>query len=114
MLSVVPIIPARDLEATARWYSDHLGFVVVHVEAEYAIVERDGVEVHFWGPSGVEPHESMMMYRIGVRGIETLYGACGQAGIVHPNAPLERKHWGTDEFAVGDCDGNLLTFFERP
>jgi catechol 2,3-dioxygenase-like lactoylglutathione lyase family enzyme len=113
MLAAVPIIPARDLAASAEWYREHLGFDVRHVEAEYAIVGRDGVEIHFWGPSGIEPQHSMTMFRLGVRGIARLYEACSRAGIVHPNAPLERKRWGTEEFAVSDRDGNLLTFFER-
>ena len=39
----VPIIPARDTSAGAEWYRDKLGFDVVHVEPEYAIVERDRV-----------------------------------------------------------------------
>ena len=112
--SAVPIIPARNLAATTAWYRDSLGFSVRHVEDEYGIVERDGVEVHFWGPSGIEPHNSMTMYRLGVDGINALYDLCERAGLVHPNAPLEAKHWGTREFALGDCDGNLVTFFERP
>jgi catechol 2,3-dioxygenase-like lactoylglutathione lyase family enzyme len=112
VLSAVPIVPARDLEATTAWYRDYLGFVTRHIEDEYGIVERDGVEVHFWGPSGIEPLKSVTMYRLGIDGIDALYERCEQAGIVHPNGPLEAKHWGTREFAVGDCDGNLVRFFE--
>ena len=109
----VPIIPAQDTAASAAWYGEHLDFEVVHTEPEYAIVERDQVGVHFWGPSGIEPSDSMTMYRIGVTGIEELYEHCQAKQIVHPNAPLEAKPWGTREFAVVDGDGNLLTFFER-
>jgi hypothetical protein len=93
MTMAVPIIPARD--------------------AEYGIVERDRVGVHFWGRSGIEPKDSMTMYRIRVEGIEELYESCSARGPVHPNAPLEDKPWGAREFAVTDGDGNLLTFFER-
>ena len=32
--------------------------------------------------------------------------------IVHPNAPLTSKPWGTMEFAILDPDGNLITFHE--
>ena len=113
LASAVPIIPARDVEASAAWYRDHLGFEVVHTEREYGIVGRDGVYVHFWGPSGIAPEESMTMYRIGVRGIDELYDHCRERGIVHPNAPLETKPWGLREFAVTDGDGNLVTFFDE-
>ncbi len=115
MVAAVPIIPGRDLTATTAWYRDHLGFRVRRVyEDNYAVIERDDIELHFWGPSGIEPHESMTMIRIRVREIGALYEACGTSGIVHPNAPLARKPWGPEEFAVSDCDGNLVTFFERP
>ncbi len=41
-----------------------------------------------------------------------LYSVCTAAGIVHPNAHLDEKHWGSKEFAVLDPDGNLITFAE--
>lgn len=111
--SAVPIIPAREIVATAAWYRDRLGFEVVHTEREYGIVARDDVQVHFWGPSGIAPKESMTMYRIEADDIAQFHEHCRAEGIVHPNAPLEDKPWGTREFAVIDGDGNLLTFFSR-
>jgi hypothetical protein len=78
-----------------------------------AAIGGDGIGVHLWGPSGIEPKDSNTMFRIRVEGIEELYGMCGERGIVHPNAPLEAKPWGAREFAILDVDGNLLTFFER-
>jgi catechol 2,3-dioxygenase-like lactoylglutathione lyase family enzyme len=113
MTMAVPIIPARDTVTSAEWYRDNLGFDVVHTEPEYAIVERDKIGVHFWGPSGIPPERSDTMYRVRVDGIDDLYEHCKERGIVHPNAPLEEKPWGSREFAIGDLDGNLLTFFER-
>jgi catechol 2,3-dioxygenase-like lactoylglutathione lyase family enzyme len=113
MTMAVPIIPARDTVQSAEWYRENLGFEVVHTEPEYAIVERDGVGVHFWGPSGIPPERSDTMFRIRVEGIDDLYEHCKDRGIAHRNAPLEAKPWGAREFAVIDGDGNLLTFFER-
>ena len=113
-VTTVPIIPARDIEVSAAWYRDTLGFEVFHTEREYGIVGRGESWVHFWGPSGIEPKDSMTMFRIGVRGIDELYSRCSEDGIVHPNAPLELKPWGFREFAVSDVDGNLVTFFEAP
>jgi catechol 2,3-dioxygenase-like lactoylglutathione lyase family enzyme len=113
MTMAVPIVPAREVGASADWYREKLGFDVVHVEPEYGIVERDRVGVHFWGPSRIEPEDSQTMFRIRVEGIEELYEHCRRQAIVHPNAPLEDKPWGAREFAVRDRDGNLLTFFER-
>ena len=112
LVAAVPIIPAREVESSAAFYRDRLGFAVVHTEREYGIVERDGVQVHFWGPSGIPPEKSDTMYRLQVEGIDELYEHCGREGLVHPNAPLEPKPWGLREFAITDLDGNLVTFFE--
>ncbi|MEO5634706.1 VOC family protein [Gaiella sp.] len=111
-VTTVPIIPARDIEASTAWYRDKLGFEIFHTEDEYGIVGRGESWVHFWGPSEIEPKDSMTMIRIGVRGIDELHSHCSDLGIVHPNAPLEPKPWGFREFAVSDADGNLVTFFE--
>jgi catechol 2,3-dioxygenase-like lactoylglutathione lyase family enzyme len=113
-VSAVPIIPARDIEASAAWYRDELGFDVFHVEEEYGIVGRGESWVHFWGPSGIAPEDSMAMIRLGVRGIDELYAHCRERDIVHPNAPLQDTPWGFQEFSVRDRDGNLLTFFQAP
>jgi catechol 2,3-dioxygenase-like lactoylglutathione lyase family enzyme len=113
-VSSVPIIPARDIEASAAWYRDELGFDVFHVEEEYGIVGRGESWVHFWGPSGIAPEDSMTMVRLGVRGIDELYAHCRERDIVHPNAPLQDTPWGFREFSVRDRDGNLVTFFQAP
>lgn len=111
-LAAVPIIPARKIDATAEWYLENLGFEVHHTEPEYGIVARDETSIHFWGPSGIRPEDSMSMIRVRVRGIDELYADCDRVGIVHPAGRLETKPWGSQEFAVRDLDGNLVTFFE--
>jgi catechol 2,3-dioxygenase-like lactoylglutathione lyase family enzyme len=113
-VSAVPIIPGRDIAASTGWYRDELGFEVFHVEPEYGIVGRGESWIHFWGPSGIAPEDSNTMIRVGVRGIDELYGHCQRRGIVHPNDPLQEKPWGFREFSVIDVDGNLVTFFEPP
>jgi catechol 2,3-dioxygenase-like lactoylglutathione lyase family enzyme len=113
-LSAVPIVPARDVEATTAWYRDELGFDVYHVEPAYGIVGRGESWIHFWGPSGIDPLETDAMIRLGVRGIDELYDHCRAREIVHPSSSLQTKPWGFQEFAVLDRDGTLVTFFETP
>ena len=112
LVSAVPIIPAQDIALSAAWYRDMLGFEIHHIETEYGIVGRDDVYIHFWGPSDIPPHKSDTMIRLGVIDIEGWYQHCLPLGIVHPNAPLTEQPWGATEFAVGDLDGNLVTFFQ--
>jgi catechol 2,3-dioxygenase-like lactoylglutathione lyase family enzyme len=112
LVSAIPIIPSQDLAATVAWYRDKLGFEIVNQDDGYGIVGRDDVFIHFWGPSRIAPHESNTMIRLGVVGIDEWYQHCLTLGIVHHNAPLAVKPWGSTEFAVLDVDGNLVTFFE--
>lgn len=44
--------------------------------------------------------------------MKALYARCQQHGIVHPNAPLDPKPWGTVEFAINDPNGNLVYIYE--
>jgi hypothetical protein len=113
-LTAVPIVPARDIVATTGWYRDRLGFDVFLAERDYGIVGRGEAWVHFCGPSEIAPEDSRTTFRIGVYGIDELYGDCQAQGIVHANAALEETPWGFREFSVTDVDGNLFTFFEPP
>ena len=54
-VSAVPIIPAREIEASAAWYREHLGFEVFHAEREYGIVGGGETWIHFWGPAEYDP-----------------------------------------------------------
>ncbi len=45
---VCPLFAAADPGRAAAWYRDRLGFAVTMTMDDYAIVRRDGAEVHFW------------------------------------------------------------------
>jgi catechol 2,3-dioxygenase-like lactoylglutathione lyase family enzyme len=126
----IPALPARDVARAVGFYRDRLGFELVHAEDGFAIVRRDGAEVHLWGASdeswrnhldAVKPVRSgaesfiagTASCRVRVEGVDELYASCQEAGIVHPNAAIGDTEWATREFAVLDPDGNLMTFFER-
>ncbi|HKY15312.1 MAG TPA: hypothetical protein VJM33_10345, partial [Microthrixaceae bacterium] len=77
----------------------------------HAIVERDGVRIHFWLTDDPEIPK-VTACRIDVAGIQTLYEEMTKAGVVHPNGPLGLRPWGVWEFAILDTDGNGITFAE--
>lgn len=108
---VVPIIPARSIQASSEFCREQLGFEIRFTETDYGIVERDTVEIHLWGPSGIEPTDSDTMLRVEVEDLDVLYLDCQKRDLVHPKAPLQDKPWGTREFAIRDLDGHLITFF---
>ncbi len=107
----VPVLPTTDLNRATSFYGQ-LGFQVLHQEAEYAIVTRDGVGLHLW----LSPERSLAEQsscRIQVTGLEALYEEYQTRGLLAPDAAVRAKPWGTRELVVFDPDRVLITFVER-
>lgn len=129
LLQAIPALPATDIARSAAFYRDQLGFTIDVLEDGFAILRRDGVEIHLWAAgdeswrtrSGGSPVESgaesflagTASCRVGILGVDELYKDLEPRGIVHPNGHVQDTEWGTREFGVLDLEGNLLTFFER-
>lgn len=112
-LSAVPVLASLDIERSINFFCSKLGFDKVHIaQDEYGIVANGPVEIHFWACKDRHIAEATSC-RVQVKAIETLHAQCASQAIVHPNAPLANKPWGTQEFAILDPDGNLVTFFEE-
>lgn len=112
LMAATPVLPSLDIGRTVAFYCEQLGFEAVHVAPDYAIVEREAVELHFW-PCEDPDLPKASGCRVEVVGIEALHAQCAALGIVHPNAPLADKPWGSREFAVLDPDGNIVTLHEE-
>lgn len=108
----IPVLASLDLEATQRFYVDKLGFSAVAQYPDYGIVERDGVQIHFWLTDDVDIPKATSC-RVDVGGVDELYEEMNASGVVHPNGPLTDQPWGLREFAVLDGDGNMITFGQR-
>jgi catechol 2,3-dioxygenase-like lactoylglutathione lyase family enzyme len=107
----VPVLPTTNISQATSFYGQ-LGFQVLHQEAEYAIVKRDGVELHVW----LCPDRSLAensSCRIQVTGIEALYQEYQSKGLLASDAAVRDTPWGTREFAVFDPDRVLITFVEH-
>lgn len=112
LVGATPVLPSLDIARSVAFYCRTLNFEEVHsAPREYAIVERGPVELHFWYTENRDLPKSSGC-RVEVTGIDALYSVCQIAGIVHPNAPIDTKPWGTREFAILDPDGNCLTFHQ--
>jgi DNA-binding transcriptional MerR regulator len=108
----IPVLASLDLEATQQFYASRLGFDPLFTYPDYAIVARDGVQVHFILTDDTEVPRNLSC-RIDVAGIDALYDEMRSAGVVHPSAPLCEQPWGMKEFGILDGDGNLIKFGER-
>jgi len=110
----VPVLRVRDVAATVAWYKRHLGFNAEpfpeHGEHEFAILERDGVQLlvrRGEGRRAADGHSGWDLY-IWVDGADLgrLEAAMAVAGeIVRPLSPLGEM---TAELEVRDPDGYVL------
>ena len=112
LTAVHPKLPMRDKGATMAFYIGKLGFALAgkNDHAEYLMVERDGVELHFFLFKDLDPKENYGQVYIRTNAIDELYSALLRNGVsIHPHGPLQNKPWGQREFALLDPDNNLLT-----
>lgn len=111
LLAAIPKLASLDLERTLAFY-EGLGFRRHGDYPDYGIVDRDGVQLHFWLCTDARiPKETAC--RIEVEGIEGLFDAYSQRGVIHPNGSLALKPWVVWEFSILDPDGNLVTFQQQ-
>jgi catechol 2,3-dioxygenase-like lactoylglutathione lyase family enzyme len=111
LTAIHPKLPMRDKSATKKYYIDKLGFRCDDNYPDYLMVEKDGIEIHFFEFKGLDPKENYGQVYIRTNDIDTVYQSLldNKVGI-HPNAPLQNKPWGQREFSLLDPDNNLLTF----
>src|SRR5947207_2333840 len=98
--AAIPKLPAMSVERGVEFYA-MLGFAQVVAYPDYAIVERDDVQIHLWRCSNPEIARASGC-RIVVVGVAELYAHYSSLNVVHANGALETKPWGWREFSVLD------------
>ncbi|MEO6445802.1 MAG: VOC family protein [Gemmatimonadaceae bacterium] len=125
----IPALPVRRISESVAFYNEKFGFAAVHVEASFAVVKRDDVELHLWlandegwrqraGTSAVQSGAESFIAgtascRIRVTDIDALHAELAPHGVIHPNGALASRPWGDRDFATLDAERNLITFFQR-
>ena len=113
LTQVNPKLPMRNKAATQDFYVNKLGFDVFGNAdyANYLMVEKDAVQIHFFLFEALDPKENYGQVYIRTDDIEGFYQSLldKKTGI-HPNGHLHTQPWGQKEFSVLDPDNNLLTF----
>jgi catechol 2,3-dioxygenase-like lactoylglutathione lyase family enzyme len=107
--NTVPVLPSLDLQQSIDFYTTKLGFREIGRYPNYAIVSREGGEIHFW-PCGDDRHlpENSSCY---IRAnTQKLYQEFASNGL-DIKEPVVRE-WETKELYVIDPHGNLLKFGE--
>lgn len=122
---VHPVLASMDVTVSVQFYS-RLGFILIFQdepgEPKYAVVRRDGVELHIqWsGPDQWAHPIDRPAYRFMVSDIEAIYKEFVASGSVSaqtsrnsPWAAPADTPWGTREFHLRDPGQNSLQFY-RP
>ena len=97
------------MEQALAFYAQ-LGFVTTYHDEGFAIVERDGVALHFNVSESEEPPHDSLLGWIGVTNIEALYQQYAPTGAIR--SPLTSQPWGMKEFFLCDPFRTLLLFDE--
>jgi catechol 2,3-dioxygenase-like lactoylglutathione lyase family enzyme len=108
-LTVAPRFVVQDLEQALAFYGQ-LGFQTTYHDEHFAIVERDGLDLHLnYYPDS--PKENHSVCWIGVTNSDALYQQYLPTNAVR--SPLAAKPRGFKEFMVRDPFRNLILFAER-
>jgi catechol 2,3-dioxygenase-like lactoylglutathione lyase family enzyme len=127
----IPALPVRDVATAVTYYRDRLGFSAVHVDDNFAVVQRDDARIHLWQAadddwsaretlrerpvdSGAESFlAGTGSCRIESDDVDGLYAELAIADVLHPVSRdgIKDTDFGTHEFATVDADGNLIEFF---
>jgi uncharacterized glyoxalase superfamily protein PhnB len=117
--AAVPILPASDVAASLAWWTKVCGFTEIFCHGDppgYAGIARDGAALHIAQVSDAEVAKMVgeqTMVRIVVDDVAAFYAEYQErGGFVHPNGGLQKKPWGTVEFAAIDPGGVCVTFME--
>jgi len=118
--AIIPILPSRDLVKTRAFY-EQLGFATRGWWPEefggYAILLRDGIELHFTPMSELIPSENDSACYWRVRDVAAIHAQCRALVAAGDGIPrvsaLEDRPWGMREFALVDPEGNLVRIGEE-
>ncbi len=114
-----------DVNKTIEWYKDNLGFEVVMTVPEsgkydWALMKRDSMEIMFQTKKSLEeeipylknsPAASSIIIYIEVDNIKKMYSGLKKG--VKIVKELHKTFYGSEEFAISDCNGFVLLFSEK-
>ncbi len=114
--AAIPILLTGDLAGSVAFFErlgfERLGFEGRHVDDAYAILHRDGVQLHFSALAGLDPKQNNSKCRVDVQNVEALYETF-PPDTIDPNGALSLKPYGMREFVVLDPSGIAVMFGEN-
>jgi catechol 2,3-dioxygenase-like lactoylglutathione lyase family enzyme len=114
----IPVVFVADVEASAMFYRDSLGFSIDFLHGEppfYGSVSRDGASLHLKFVHepvftiGPQDRDAIIMAFVEVDNIKALFAEYVAAGVTFSQR-LQKEAWGGRDFIVRDPDGNMICF----
>lgn len=114
---LTPILAVGDVQATAEYYRDALGFAIEFLygrPATHAAVARGdwthpSARIQFSHVEGAVDSRAMALFISVGPGADALCASWRAAGVEIVSDPQD-KPWGMREFSIRDCNGYLLRF----
>lgn len=116
LIAIAPQLVVNDVKKTAEYYRDIFGFTIIGVVADppvYAMVERDGFQVHF-GKSDVQDIKTNKDFRsishdfiIWVPEIDDFFDELKSKNAIIIEG-ITKRIYGSREFVIEDCDGHKI------
>jgi uncharacterized glyoxalase superfamily protein PhnB len=116
IIGIAPELVVTDVQKTAEYYKEALGFNIIGIIANppvYAMVERDGFQVHF----AKSDHKNIKTNRelrsishdfiLWVPEIDSFFEEL-QSKNVKIIETIVRRTYGSREFVFEDCDGHII------
>jgi catechol 2,3-dioxygenase-like lactoylglutathione lyase family enzyme len=116
--SAKPVLYVADVDASAEFYRDRLGFQIDFVHGDppfYGSVSREGATLHLKlvdepvFAAGAAEREGLIMAFIEAPNVRELYTEY-QAANAEIVQKLTKQPWGGTDFIVRDPDGNAIAF----
>jgi catechol 2,3-dioxygenase-like lactoylglutathione lyase family enzyme len=120
LLSSVPVFLVDDVNRTAAWYAEHLGFTVAGMfpprpPASWASLQRDRAEIMLQRLAGYQPPRvydrrpgGVWHAYIRMSGVRQLYQSVRDRPFV--KSLLRKQPYGDWEFEIEDLNGYVLVF----
>lgn len=113
-----PNLPARDFEATSRFYAD-LGFREGWRDSGWMILKRDELTLEFFPHPDLDPLTSAFSCCLRLDDLDAFYQSCRDTGLPETCGgqprlhPPKTEHSGKRIGALIDPDGNLLRLIQN-
>lgn len=115
---VIPILLVRDVEASAAFFQEKLGFEIDFLHGLppfYGAISRDGVRLHiryvhqpFFAEAAAR-EKSLLCASFEVSNVRELFAEFRARGVEFTQT-LTKQAWGGTDFHVRDPDGNVISF----